>query len=166
MDYLYVLLCLLGIVMPPQKATPGQWAALKRIALVTEIAGPHESWGEFPNEINYCRRFAQLLHDAPPLADAGRLPGGAQESIWLADRFCCYLEDRPQVQSDAVRRALKRTCWCRLVWQQIYAAKEPSAAWSSRRNALKELRQMVGPAAYYTGQWPTAIPMEYLREVE
>lgn len=171
--YLHVLLLLLCPAIPtPATATPEQWAALKQIALDLEVVGPRERWvPDFRSEVRYVRAAACDLADAPPIADAQRLPAADHAA------GCCQFNEAFQRHLDAValtspadaerwRSAREETRRLGGIWADIgYAADDSFTTWMYRRRRLRCLREALGEADYAAGRWPACVPVWAFREM-
>jgi hypothetical protein len=162
-----ILVLLLSPVAPPvpHQAPPPAWDALKRVALQLEVVGPHERWiDDFRSEVDYCRRHFQELVYAPPLSDCERLPPLylARECTCFSSGYQRYLELRRQVclyREEELSEALHEAQELCIVWGLVETAASTSQSWASRRRALLELRDRLGPEAYYAGNLPPCVPL-------
>jgi hypothetical protein len=141
------------------------WQSLKEIALRTELVGPHERWiTDFRSELAYVRRHGRELANAPPISDALWLPSPAvaQECRRFNLSYQRCLELRRQValhHQDQCSDALREAQFLGDVWRRVETATSPTNSWVCRRRALQELRDLLGPEAYYTGRLPPCVPV-------
>lgn len=154
----------------PHEAPPEAWAALHRIAHDLEIVGSHERWiDDWRSELDYVRRHWQELAYAPPLADAARLP-----PHWMARECTCfnssyqrYLELQRQVclhRAEQISDALSDAVQLCEVWGLVETAACETQSWASRRRALMQLRERIGPEDYYASRLPACIPLWLLAQ--
>lgn len=163
----YILALVLWPVEPEvaSQQSPEVWQALKHVALVLEIVGPHENWAtDFRSELRYVRHHYRQLQDAPRLADAGWLPPYA-----FARELCCFNESYQahlQVQGiiylhkcDDISLLLGEARQLHYVWDCARRAATPNESWASRRQNLQRLREVLGEEAYYNGAMPPWVPL-------
>ncbi len=61
-----------------------------------------------------------------------------------------------QRHSDLVQRKIRQAVDCERVWIRMREARNFDLL--GRRQSLSELRALVGPRAYYWGDWPGCVP--------
>jgi len=169
------VLVLALLEMPPDAPSPTipprdwpLWAeALSARAIELEILDPREErlqhWEELAGDLRELRRRFQTLKDAPPLADARRLPDRrtVAELIRINRVFRSSLEARQAVETDRrhwYRDVVAETDELHRIWETIREATSEVYFVSVRRSALKRLREMLGPVAYEAGDWPPHLP--------
>ena len=165
-DLLTALLILSPITPPvPHKAPAPAWQALKRVALRLEVVGPGELWiDDYRSEVGYVRTHWRELADAPPLADAYWLPPAAVAREWR----CFNLRYQQGVQQRRAAEAHHREEWsdalqeaeqiCEILFL-VETAASPNKSWVCRRQALRQLRELLGPEAYAAGRLPPCVPL-------
>jgi hypothetical protein len=172
-DYL-VLFMIVSPIEPsvsPQ-APPEAWQALKTISFHLEIVGPHENWAsDFRSELRYVRHYARLLREAPPLMDCELLP-----PTWIAAEFCrfneqyqCHLRGQRFVcshRADDICATLRETRQLHLFWDSARCATSSTQAWAYRRRTLKDMRDLIGAEAFYSGRLPPSVPVWRFREID
>ena len=162
-----ILLLLLAPIAPPvpHRAPEPLWQALKRAGLQLEVVGPHERWiDDFRSEVDYVRRHWHELAFAPPLSDCDRLP-----PLYLARECTCFasgyqhcLELRRQLslhREEELAATLREAQDLAAVWALVETAACPNQSWAARRRALMNLRERLGPEAYYAGDLPPCVPL-------
>ncbi len=123
----------------------------------------------------------------PPLADLSRFPSEAECQAVLVfneewtETFRLRAALYPE-QDDWASQAIAEAHWSRCVWRQTclashgaqphrlgYRSKRPEpwvVYFQRRRDALRELRDLIGPADYFSGTLPAPMPLWALRRVE
>jgi hypothetical protein len=154
---------------------PGLRLPLERLAMKLEILDPREVRfifarpEDFADDLNLLRRRYQELATAPVLADALRFPDRATVSELLAF-------NRSYRQHMDVRQPLELVHWRELritveetdrlfrIWDKVRDARCPYYYVTVRRQALKELRELIGGDCYYAGTLPPCVPLWYFRD--
>jgi hypothetical protein len=163
---------------PPIEAEdwPAVQEALQSLAVEWEILDPREVRyvlarpEDFENDLNLLRRRYQDLKDAPKLADAQRFPdrGTVNDLLAFNRAYRRFLDARQPLEQDravCLRNALKETDWLYQVWDSVRDARCEYYYITVRRQALKRLRQMVGPEAYTAGELPPYVPLWRFHEM-
>jgi len=174
MSELYTLLLILSPWPVPvsQRAPEPVWQSLKQIAFRSELVGPHERWiTDFRSELSYVRRHGRELLDSPPISDCTWLPpyAVAQDCRRFNLSYQRSLELRRQVllhRQEEWTEALCEAQYLGEVWRRIETATCPSNSWVCRRRGLQQLREILGPEAYYSGQLPPCVPVWRFQLVE
>jgi len=155
----------------PSKASPEAWQALKDIAVVMEVVGPHENWAtDFASELRYVRRYWRLLREAPPLSDCHWLPPPS-----LSREMCCFNETHQahlQMQRliyvhrcNQLTEMIAETRQLYQVWECVRRANSPNESWALRRRMLQRLRDSIGEEAYYANKLPSWVPWWHFQQV-
>ena len=124
---------------------------------------------DFETDLDLLRRRYQELRDAPPLADADRLPArdAVNHLIQFNRSYRTHLEGR-QVweadRADVIGVALAETDRLYKVWDAVRDARCEFYYVTVRRQALKRLREALGDAAYGTAELPPHVPAWRFRE--
>ncbi len=159
------------IPVAPQQS-PEMWAALMEVSLALQIVSPAETWAaDFASETRYVRHYMRLLADAPPLADADLLP--SRECVLdcrrFSEQYAAHLAEQQlgcprlaarQVQVLADAHALRH------FWDRAAVATDSGRSWACRRQALTEMRGVIGAEAWYAGRWPAAAPVWGFHEID
>lgn len=171
----FVLLAL-TVFTEPETATvpnisPTDWALCRSIlaaqAIEWEILDPREErlqeWEEWRADVQVLRRRFQELKDAPPLADARRLPDRrtVAELIRANRALRRWLQERQALEVDRLgwlRETAAETDELHRIWDLIRQASSEVYYVPVRRQALARLRQVLGPMAYEAGDWPPHVP--------
>jgi hypothetical protein len=172
-DLLTAMLILSPVDPPvPQHVPPALWEPLKRIALRLEIVGAHERWiDDYRSELGYVRRHWRELAQAPSLLDAQALPEAlvVKECRNFNRCFERMLEARSQVvlyRQEAMREMLCETHRLGEIWALLETATSANQSWVCRRRSLLQLRQGLGPEAYYAGRLPPSVPLWRFQAIE
>ena len=115
------------------------------------------------NELRLLRQRYEILHDAPLASDSQRFPSAivATEQRQLATEYYAYLSSRVIRNSDELKQIIRlqhEATRLMLIWDKV-SLTSPSYYISVRRSALRDLYRELGPAAYYKGTVPLAIPI-------
>jgi hypothetical protein len=156
---------------------PGLRPALQRLALKWEILDEQEAGyvlarpETFAHDLKLLRRRYQELADAPPLSDCERFPDRATVSELLAFNrvYREYLTRRQAVEPARrweLREAIQETDRLYAVWEAIGDARRDFWYVTFRRQALKRLRDTLGPEAYYTGSLPPHVPVWRFQRID
>jgi hypothetical protein len=177
------LLALALLTLPPaspqpaelQGMFPGLRLSLQTLAVELEILDPREVRyilarpEDFAADLNLLRRRYHELATAPTLADAVRFPDRATVNELLAF-------NRSYRQHIDIRQPLELVHWWELrvtveetdrlyrVWDKVRDARCPYYYVTVRRQALKELRELVGGDSYYSGNLPPCVPLWHFRQ--
>jgi hypothetical protein len=148
---------------------------IRGLAIQWEILDAREDRLQRPEhftiDIQSLRRRFDELADAPHLHDCCRFPTRAVvgQMLDFNQAYKQHLEClRPLLndQGDTVRAAIRETNQLHRIWEKVYDARSGIYYVSVRRNALKQLREMVGVDAYYTGQLPPHVPVWRFQEIK
>ncbi len=174
----FLSLLLLAAPVPlPDAVLPALWPLapdLRRLAIAGELLDPCEPdmlerEDAFACDLGILRRRYRELADAPPLSDG--LPGGmlppanavvaalALNAAYRRHLQAC-LETAPRpAGAQWCRDALEEAAALGQVWEDARVASDPAHhAVPDCRHALARLRDVLGPLAYYRGQWPPPVP--------
>ena len=142
---------------------------LKAIALHLELLDPKETYvleerDDFAGDLKLLQGRYQDLRAAPPLVDCQRFPDREMVGDLLAFNrlYREGLHNRlnvDRVHSEDLKAALSETDFLYRVWDKVRDARCEYYYVTYRRQALQELRDMVGARAYYTGQLPPHVPL-------
>lgn len=165
-DLLTVLLIVSPVAPPvPHRAPAPAWQALKRVAGQLEVVGPKERWiDDYCSEVSYVRGHWRELADAPSLADAEALPPAAVARDWRCFNLCYQqaLQRRRAVElhrREELDDALHEAEQLGEVLYLVEAATCPARSWVCRRQALRQLRELLGPEAYAASELPPCVPL-------
>jgi len=158
---------------PESPVPPDQWPELRQslraVAIQWEILDEREtgrvlSWmSEYQADLDLLRGRRLDLADAPHLADAARLPDGRDltEAARFNRAYRQHLDARrlwEADRADAIAGAIAETDRLYLVWDAARDARNESGYVTARREALKRLKDALGPAAYARGDMPHCVP--------
>jgi len=143
---------------------------LQALALSWELMDPREvryvlvRSEDFDADLKLLRRRHQDLADAPPLADCVRFPDRELVGDLLSfnRNYRQHLDGRQAFDtaySWDLHEALQETDRLYEVWDTVRDARCESYYVTVRRQALKKLRDTVGPASYYAGNLPPHVPV-------
>lgn len=107
--------------------------------------------------------LSPLIDDRPPVEDLQRFPAAAicDEQIAAADRYWTHLQARLEweplnywrLSTVAAEAAELRRAWSALRDACVHSHPD----W--QREALRTLRERIGPEAYYAGRMPPCVPV-------
>jgi hypothetical protein len=161
----------------PAEDWPALQTALQELAVELEILDPREVRyvltrpEDFETDLNLLRRRYHELADAPRLSDGGRFPDRNSVNEYLAFNraYRRYLDARQPLEPDRTwqfREALRETDWLYQVWDAVRDARCEFYYVTVRRQALKRLRDLVGPDAYYNGELPPYVPVWRFQDIK
>lgn len=154
-------------------ASPANWAAaptLQRLAVDRELLDPREvryvltRREDFASDLKMLQRRHQQLGDAPLLHDSDRFPPRSVVSDMLAFNraYRQHLENRQSVDLARwwdLREAIQETDRLYQVWDTVRDARCEYYYVTVRRQALKRLRDALGPQRFYAGNLPPNVPV-------
>lgn len=126
---------------------------------------------DFANDLNVLRERRIELEDAPSARDAYRFPDRhtINEFLCFNRAYRNYLE-RQQARGPydywRVRAVIQETDRLYQIWDYARDAACDYYHISVRRRGLKDLRDLIGYDAYYKGQMPPYVPLEYFRPIQ
>jgi hypothetical protein len=143
--------------------------AMRHVALQWEILDPRETdylkhAEDFASDLKLLQGRFEELHNAPPVADAYRLPCRELVNEMLAFNRT-YREsinnrlDLDVVHADELRTILGETDFLYRVYDAVRDARCEYFFVTYRRQALAQLRELVGVHSYYSGQLPPHVPL-------
>lgn len=141
---------LLTLPLPiPETPPPGCYDALKEVANLIELTDARDHWGEWPYEVDWCRRWLQLLEDCPPISLAESLPPAdlCAERLAFNRRLQAHWQYHASGtwQADAIRVVLDDLQWREVCWGCAAQARSGDAI-RCRRLALRRLLEMTDGA--------------------
>jgi hypothetical protein len=144
-------------------------AALRLLALHLEILDPLETHvlahpQEFAADLRVLRGRYQEFAAAPQLHECFRLPERALvEDLLVFNRSLQKdLKDRlflDRIHAADLQTALEETEQLFQVWDAVREARCEYYYVTARRQALQQLRNLIGMDAFYTGQLPPHVPL-------
>jgi hypothetical protein len=148
---------------------------LQGMAVSWEILDPREMRyilarpEDFAADLNLLRRRCQELTSAPTVEDCLRFPERPKVNELLAyNRAYRQHMDMRQplelVHGWELRLALQETDRLYQIWDKVRDARCPYYYVTVRRQALKQLREMVGEECYYSGNLPPCVPLWRFRD--
>jgi hypothetical protein len=147
------------------------WApAVRTLALSWEILDQRETSelltvpARFATDLHLLQERLQDLRDAPALAEADRFPTKEVANEMLALNRAYRQELTLRLEIDTVHReelqvALWETDQLYQVWDAVRDARSRYCFVFVRRQALKRLRELLGPEAFCVGQLPPCVPV-------
>jgi hypothetical protein len=126
---------------------------------------------DFASDLKLLRRRYLELSDAPPLNDCRRFPDRSTISDLLAFNraYRQHLDSRQSVDLVRwweLREAIQETDRLYQVWDTVRDARCDYYYVTVRRQALKRLRESIGPEAYYSGCLPPHVPIWRFQRVD
>jgi hypothetical protein len=143
---------------------------LQAVALSWELLDPRECRSvltrpqDFAGDLKLVRRRYDELWDAPSVHDCMRFPDRALVNDLLAfnrayRQHLCSRQSLERVYWWEVHQAVEETNRLYDIWDLVRDARCDVFYVSVRRQALKKLREAVGPEAYYNGPLPPHVPV-------
>jgi hypothetical protein len=147
--------------------------ALQQIAIELEILDPRETYlfSDPPSAVKTLRTRYHELADAPLANDALRFPERdiVNELLSFNRSFRQALDARRGIETNRdwdLRDALAETDRLYNCWDTLREARRDYYYITLRRQALKRLRELVGPDAYYSGVMPPSVPLWRFQSVD
>jgi len=181
-DYLLAVALLTAPVEAPEPSlSPEAQAALRpalqELAAQWEILDPREVRyvlsrpEDFVADLKLLRRRYEELRDAPPLNDGLRFPERSFVSDQLAFNraYRQHLDNRLAVEPVRwwdLHEAIQETDRLYQVWDAVRDARCDYYYVTVRRQALKRLRDMIGPQAYFAGTLPPHVPVWRFQRID
>lgn len=178
------LLAVTLLAMPPGVPVPeipaDEWpafqTAMQRVAIQQEILDPQETKhvlirvNDTQADVDLLRKRYHDLKDAPRLSDCLRFPERTVVNDLLSFNrlFRQHLDARQVLEADRAacyRAAVSETDWLYQVWDAVRDARCELYYITVRRQALRKLRTLVGPEAFYTGTLPPHVPVWRFQEL-
>jgi hypothetical protein len=158
---------------PEQVPPPERWAivqaAIHETAVSWEILDPREMRyvlaqpDDFQTDLDFLRKRRVELADAPPVADADRLPDRRLMNDYIQfnrayrknlDMRMLWEADR----ADRIGEVVRETDRLYKMWDAMREAKCDFHYVTYRRQSLKKLKDALGPEAYMAGEMPPYVP--------
>jgi len=180
LDYLLAV-ALLTAPVDGSEATPDVYASLsptiQAVAIQWEILDPREvryvltRSEDFASDLKLLRRRYQELASAPPVSDCQRFPDRATISDLLTFNraYRQHLDSRLSVELVRwwdLREAVQEADRLYQVWDTVRDARCDYYYVTVRRQALKRLRDTIGPEAYYGGRLPPHVPLWRFQRID
>jgi hypothetical protein len=142
---------------------------LRALAVQMEILDPQETKfilakaEDFAADLKILQGRYQELANAPYLEECSRFPNRELVEDMLACNRSYHkeLEARlvlDQIHADDIRAALEETEQLHRIWETVREIRRDYYYVTVRRQALKELRDLIGVEAYYSGRLPPHVP--------
>ncbi len=156
--------------LPAEFDQPAAVAAIKDFAEANDLHSAGDRYGKFADELEYMRMTYRDLAEAPPWRDVARLPPMAviDANISFADDYIsrCGGTDWSDDIKWAEAATYHREAWNKMASARYRLDDENCQLIRWGRRSLTELRDMIGDEAYYSGNWPPPVPLEYFRSID
>lgn len=142
-------------------------AAMKRFAIGQRLVYPNEPWyGNFRDDVRFCRNTYAQLYQAPDIADLQFLPNRktVEEALDFNTAYQRRLEAAIKLGRTYARRLepiLAETMELSNIWHQLRVAHMNSGTLSTQRWALYNYKIRVGEDNYYRGIVPDVVPTRF-----
>ncbi len=151
--------------------------ALQQLAIRLEIMDPREKRyviarpEDFQADLKLLRRRYHRLVDAPHLTECLRFPdrGTVNDLLAFNRAYRQYLTARQPVDlvhAEELREALNETDQLYQVWDAARDARCNYYYVTVRRQALQQLRALIGATAFYGGVLPPHVPVWRIPEID
>jgi hypothetical protein len=156
-----------ALLAPTLQTLAVQWEILDPREMRYVLARPED----FSSDLQLLRRRYHELTEAPMLQDCERFPDRATVNDLLAFNraYRRHIDVRQPVELSRwweLRTVLQETEYLYQVWDKVRDARCEYYYVTVRRKALKDLRDMVGDDAYYSGQLPPYVPVWRFQPVD
>ena len=177
---LAVSLLVAPIDAPLPEINAAEWpvvqSAVWTVAVNWELMDPRETnflfnrVADAQNDIAILRKRRADLAGVPFVADAMRFPNRdvVNEGIQFNRNLRNYAEGQGRINLDRERlhqEIVSEIDECYRVWDAIRDARCDSFYVTTRRMALKKIRDKIGAQSYYAGELPPFVPFWRLREM-
>lgn len=151
----------------PASTDPVTFQALKDTAHLLDLWARPGHWGsDYASEVRWTQTAFRACHDAPHVGDVHRLPPLEliEARIAFSEAHECFLLDlswQRFYDRERIDARMAETRRLRHAWELMRTARGINETWDlrRRREALKALREYVGPEAYFAGRWPEWVPV-------
>ncbi len=161
----------------PWALPAGLRAAIQTVAVDWELMDKREAQyllirpEEYMADLAELRRRYDDLSDAPPASDAFRFPPKEQINVQLDFNRAYWkqMDTRRAMdvaRADDMRVILDETERLYQIWDTVKDARCQCYYVPFRRRALKKLRDLVGPDAYYSGKLPPPVPIWRFQKID
>lgn len=150
---------------------PMPLAPLREAALTLELMDPRE-WAfsvgaGYDSDLRMLRDRWAELRTAPPLSECRRLPARevAVSMLTWNRAYRTWLVDRlgyDSVHREEIEAAIEETEQLYRAWDLVRDCQCAYYHVPIRRQALLQLRELMGPAAFARGAWPVPLPLHRL----
>jgi hypothetical protein len=148
---------------------PAVQSAVWTVAINWELMDPRETnflfsrYEDMTNDLDILRKRNYELKGAPLVNDSARFPSrtAVNEMINFNRALRNHIDGRQHLETDRselYREMIRETDRLYSVWDAVRDSRCDSFYVTTRRLALKRLRDMIGPEAYYTGNLPPYVP--------
>jgi hypothetical protein len=168
-----------GTPYPPvaTEEWPGVQAALWHVAIDWELMDPRETHfmltrpEDLREDLDILRRRCAEFRGAPLVGDSRRFPDreAVNDMISFNRALRKHIDARQHVDTDrggAYRAALRETDRLYQVWDAVRDARCEFYYVTTRRQALKKVRDLIGAEAYQSGSLPPYVPTWRFQETE
>jgi hypothetical protein len=154
-------------VRGPLQALAVRWEILDPRELKYVLARPED----FASDLSLLRHRYRLYADAPPVADCCRFPDRAVVNDLLSFNraYRQYIDVRQPVEllhGGELRNALQETDRLYQIWDAVRDARCEYYYVTVRRNALKQLRELIGEESYYNAALPPCVPLWRFQRID
>jgi hypothetical protein len=150
---------------------------VQQVALRWEVLDPREAryvltrQEDYKSDMALLRRRCYDLLDAPPLADCVRFPPRSEVTQMLSFNrsYREHLEKCKGVDRHLAweyEEALREADRLYQIWDAIRDTRCEYYYITVRRQALKRVRDTIGPEAYYNGDYPPHVPIWRFRQID
>lgn len=155
----------------PAQEIPGvSYSLIRSTAKSLEILDERECryfltiCGEYAHDVKTLRGRYQDLRCAPPLCDHIRFPGMdyCSKVMSLNREYKCFLEKRKKLGPSLYEEldvVIEETDHLYRIWDTVRDTKCEYYCLTTRRTALKKLREEIGEVNYYGGFLPPHVPV-------
>lgn len=150
---------------------------IEKLALEWEIMDDREvgflltKHHEFAAEIRMLRRRYDDHRDSPMLQDSYRFPDRdiIHDLLSFNRSYRQHLETRMTIETVRwweLHEALQETDRLYYIWDSVREARCHHSYITSRRHALKRLRELLGDEAYFAGTMPSHVPIWRFQRID
>jgi len=149
---------------------------MRALALQWEVLDARETGhilaraSEFKEDVRVLQERFHDLRSAPPLGEAQRFPGRDLVGDMMAFNRAFHENlskrlEMDRIHAEELRSALSETDQLHHIWNTVHEINCPYYYVTYRRQALRQLRELIGDQAFYTGNLPPHVPLWRIPEV-
>lgn len=175
-SFLTAFLLLIAPEANPELITPEVAANLQLICAQQQLVSNEDKryWfnqnSTFDSDLQVMRRRLKISPTLPPFTRIAHAP---TEKDFFGDRMAQALKCKQWFEGDAhlyysnkaqIEDAKERATYLYNVYYALYMASTRYTCDFSRREHIKQAIELIGPEAFWKGEWPNPVPMEFLEE--
>lgn len=166
----YFLILWPDTIPVPSHVDESIFRGLQQASIELDLASKDEHWVDnFRTEVNYARSTWELCRGCPPSRTEHMFPISFEAAAVYCsaaerwDKHLTMIWETQSWQHDAVNVALADSTWRWEAWLALRSVKGSDST-SAKRQALGELRRLIGEERFWNGIMPAPVPLQFLEE--